>query len=380
MRIAFVVTGMERAGAQMMLLNLVERLSRERIRPVVISLAGAAALSAELPPMGVPVYHLDVPLGRVSIRALARLARILRDEKPDLIQGWMYHGNLAAQLAAGLIPRCPPVVWSIRGTHTDLLREKRLTALTIWLGARLSAFPAAIIYNSRVSAEEHERRLKYRREHELIIPNGFDTVAFQPSSDARTRLRAELGVPAEALLIGLVARFHPVKDHATFFEALAGARRNYPQTYGVLLGSGTDAANPRLDALIAKTGVGSFIRRLGERSDVARITSALDIACSSSVSEGFPNAVGEAMACGVPCLVTDVGDSAWLVGDTGRVVPPGAPTTFATALTELISMSAADRRSLGEHARQRIVENFSLESVVGRYSAAYDAIIERGAG
>jgi glycosyltransferase involved in cell wall biosynthesis len=380
MRIAFVVTSMERAGAQMMLLRLIEQLHRDRIRPIVISLAAPAALSTEFSPMDVPVYHLDVQPGQVSIRALLRLARILRRERPDVIQGWMYHGNLAAQLAAGLISHCPPVMWSIRGKSTNLARESILTALTIWLSARLSAFPAAIIYNSRASAEEHERKLNYKRQRHVVIPNGFDTSAFQPSPEARERLRAEIGVPAEAVLIGLVARFHPVKDHATFVEAVTAARLQHPHVHGVLLGSGADAENPRLEALIAAKGARGFISCLGERSDVAWVTSALDIACSSSISEAFPNAVGEAMACGVPCVVTDVGDSAWLVGDTGLVVPAAAPGAFSTALMGLIRLSAAERTALGERARRRIVENFSLETVVARYKASYEAIVSRGVG
>ena len=140
MRLAFVVTSMERAGAQGMLLNLVARLSQKDVAaPIVISLAPPAALSDEVARMNVPIHHLSVRPGQVSVRALACLTRILNTERPDLIQGWMYHGNLAAQLAAGLMHRHPPIVWSVRGKSTELTREKGLTALTIWLGARLGS-------------------------------------------------------------------------------------------------------------------------------------------------------------------------------------------------------------------------------------------------
>ena len=183
--VGFVVTSLVRDGAQAMLLKLARQLLRHGFDPVVVSLTAPGPLADEVGRAGIRSHYLGVRPGRVSLPALGRLVGVLRAERPALIQGWMYHGNLAAQLAGCFIADCPPVVWSIRGAHTDLTREKKLTALTIWAGAKLSARPAAIIYNSVASAVDHWRKLKYHRERAVVIPNGFDTTAFAPSAAAR---------------------------------------------------------------------------------------------------------------------------------------------------------------------------------------------------
>lgn len=373
-KLAFVTTSMERAGAQAMLLKLLPGLLEHGFSSVIISLTSSGPLSAEFARLGVPVYHLGAAPGRISIRALTRLVAILKSEEPDLIQGWMYHGNLAARLAAWLLHDRPPVAWSIRGTHTQLAREKGLTALTIWAGAKLSSYASAIIYNSKVSAQEHWRKLQYNREREFVIPNGFDTATFVPSFAARKQLRAELGTPEQAVLIGLVARLHPVKDHRTFIEAIARVHARHEDVHGVLIGAGTERTNPKIASMLLDAGAVEFVHCLGERTDLPMLTAALDVSCNSSVSEGFANAIGEAMACGVPCAVTDVGESARIVGDTGRVVAPSDPESLAVALDSLVSMGRRERQALGELARQRVLDKFSLAAVVKQYAQVYETV------
>ena len=377
MRMAFVVTSMERAGAQGMLLKLLPGLIRRGLSPRVISLTSSGPLSADFSKLDIPVHHLEARPGRVSIAALRRLIHILKQGSPQLVQGWMYHGNLAAQVAAWFLPQRPPVAWGIRGTHTELNKEKGLTAVTIWLGAKLSHYPDAIIYNSKVSAVEHWRKLKYHREHEVVIPNGFDVAVFKPAPDARRYLRDELHVPEETVLIGLVARFHPVKDHATFIQAIARVCAKHRSVNGVLIGEGAHKNNQELLALLSQAGMEKFIHCLGERRDIAVLTAGLDVGCNSSISEGFPNAIGECMACGVPCVVTDVGDNAWIVGETGRVVPASDPEQFASALHELIDVGPERRRALGARARQRIMQEFSLDAAVKRHAELYQMLVDR---
>ena len=179
------------------------------------------------------------------------------------------------------------------------------------------------------------------------------------------------------MLIGLVARFDPMKDHGNFFRGarhLLNEAEEKDNLHFVLAGRGIDAANAALKDFISEYGLENRTHLLGERTDIPFVTSALDIATSSSTGEGFPNAVGEAMACGVPCVVTDVGDSAWIVGDTGRIVPPREPTALAEAWGELICMEDERRRSLGEAARRRIIENFSIDTVVRQYEAVYEGL------
>ena len=209
------------------------------------------------------------------------------------------------------------MVWNIRGSHHILSEEKLLTAATIWIGARLSALPSRIVANSVVSAELHQRRLGFSKHRWTIIPNGFELEKFTPSENARSEVRSELGLPPNTLLIGLIGRYHPVKDHANFLRAAGIFRKHAPDVHFLLAGSGVDGSNAALREQRAALGLLECTHLLGERNDMSRITAALDIASSSSSSEAFPNVIGEAMSCGIPCVVTDVGDSAWLVGDTG---------------------------------------------------------------
>jgi glycosyltransferase involved in cell wall biosynthesis len=375
MRVMHVITGLTTGGAETMLLKLLSAAS-QRMEHVVVSLGDEGTIGPRIAALGVPVHCLELkrsapnPFKGLSILPLAR--RIA----PQLIQGWMYHGNLMASMAApGLrksAPRKkPPVLWNIRQTVYDLRNERWLTAKFIRLGARLSARPAAIIYNSQTSAGQHEE-LGYCAEQRVIIPNGFDSQVLRPDETARKTVRAELGVTDDNILIGLVARYHPMKDHAQFLRAASLVAQDHPHARFVLAGTGISARNPELAEAIKQNGLQDHVILLGERSDIPRLNNAFDIACSASAwGEGFSNSIGEAMACGVPCAVTDVGDSAYIVGDTGLVAPPREPQALANSIVHLIDMGAAGRRQLGAKARQRIETEFSLPVIVQRYEELY---------
>ena len=196
-----------------------------------------------------------------------------------------------------------------------------------------------------------------------------------PSSQAKVSFRSELGLPEETFLIGLICRYHPMKDHANFIQAAAILLKHYPQVHFVLVGTEVDHKNQNLNQIIQELKIANQIHLLGERKDIPRITAALDIASSSSAyGEAFPLVLAEAMSCGIPCVVTDVGDSGWIVGNTGIVVPPKQPKALADAWKDLILNS--DRIALGQAARARILEYFSLESVVTQYEALYENLIK----
>jgi glycosyltransferase involved in cell wall biosynthesis len=189
-------------------------------------------------------------------------------------------------------------------------------------------------------------------------------------------VRAELRLPADALLVGVIGRYHPVKDHAGFLESAALLRKKAPETHFLLIGRGV-GDNPVLTERSSALALSGAVHFLGERTDVPRLAASLDIAVSSSYSESLPSVIGEAMSCGVPCVVTDVGDSAWLVGDTGMVVPPQNPAALAEACARLVRLGLEGRKELGAQARRRIVRQFSLSAFAGRYQRLYQQAIER---
>jgi len=369
MRILHVITALDTGGAERMLLKLLSASQGEHCQAVV-SLKDDGTIGAQIRKLGIAVYGLGLRRNFPNPLSALSILPALRHFRPDLVQGWMYHGNIAASLAGKLARSLAPVVWNIRQSLSDLADQRRLTRAVIRLGATMSRFPAAVIYNSDSGARQHAT-YGYRPVRHEIIPNGFDCSEFCPNDDAYRQFRSELAVQDDAILIGIVARYHPVKDHAGFLRAARLVAREHPQTRFVLVGPGVNQEQPVLSRTIAEYELQDRIFMLGERFDMPRLTAALDIACSASWAEGFSNTIGEAMCCGVPCVVTDVGDSAHIVGDTGLCVPPRNPQAFANAIGQLIGSGATQRRDLGVAARRRIVKEFSLSAIWHRYETLY---------
>ena len=375
MRVMHVITGLSTGGAETMLLKLLSAASGS-MEHVVVSLGDEGTIGPRIAALGVPVHCLGLqrnapnPIHALSILSLTR--RIA----PQLIQGWMYHGNLMASMAAIAMRKSapgkkPPVLWNIRQTVYDLRNERWMTARFIRLGARLSARPVAIIYNSQTSAGQHEN-LGYRAEKRVIISNGFDCEVLRPDDATRKAVRAELGIADDTILIGLVARYHPMKDHIGFLKAAGLVVQVHPEARFVLAGTGISFTQPELAETVRQNELQDHVILLGERSDIPRLNNAFDIGCSASAwGEGFSNSIGEAMACSVPCVVTDVGDSAYIVADSGFVSPPREPQALANAIVQLIGMGRAGRQQLGAKARKRIETEFSLPAIVHKYEDLY---------
>jgi glycosyltransferase involved in cell wall biosynthesis len=372
--VCHVITSLATAGAQKMLLKLVTRLDRDRFASVVVTLVDGP-VADELRAADVPVFALAPRKRLPSPAALVALRRWLRRHDPTLIHGWLYHGNLGGHLCAALAPRRVPVIWSIHTTLAAPQTEKWRTTILMRLGALCSGLPARIVYVSRTSQRHHEAQA-YRARHSCVIPIGIDCSVFAPDPHARRSVREELGLSAEAVLVGCVARYHPVKNHRGVLEAAAIVAEAMPALHVVLVGEGIEASNAELRALVEGLGLGGRVHLLGPRRDVARLTAALDVAVLGSLAESWPNVVGEAMACGVPCVVSDVGDTASIVGDSGAVVPPGDVPRFAQALLALLRESAAERRRLGVVARARVAEHFTLDAVTELYGRLYAHVVE----
>jgi len=370
MKIVHVITGLDAGGAETMLFKLLSRIERGAFDSEVISLSTLGLIGPRIEALGVPVVALGLSSALPNPFTFASLVRRLASSRPAIVHCWMYHGNLLGGLAARLagIKR---VIWSIRQTNVDRRSIKLRTIAVVKMGAWLSRLvPDAILGNAETSRRGHVA-LGYDAARYTLIPNGFDLDRFRPDAEARRAVRAELGLAPETPLVGLVARYDIQKDHATYLRAAAQLRRQRPDVRHLLIGGGAEPEQPELARLLGETGTGDIVRLLGHRDDVPRLTAALDVATSSSVGEGFANAIGEAMASGVPAVVTDVGDSAAVLGDGGIVVGPGDAGAIAEAWARLLALSPEGRLAMGAKARARVAASWSLDAVVKSYQDFY---------
>ncbi len=356
-------------GAERALHNLIVGGLQSHFDNQVISLTGDGVYGVRLRRAGVAVQSLGLRRGAWSLGGFLRLRRAIVDASPDLVQGWMYHGNIAAVVALASLRSRIPVIWNVRHSLYELSDEKWLTRLVIRLHPLLSKWVSRVIYNSAVSRAQHESA-GFPSEKGMVIPNGFDLDHWHPNPVDRDLLRTMLSIPLDALVVGHVARYHPLKDHSSFLQAMKLVISRKPGVYAVLVGSGVDDENRQL-ASMARGFPAGQIQFLGEREDVNRILQAFDVFCLSSVSEAFPNVLGEAMGCGLPCVATDVGDCREIVGDSGIVVPPSSPSALADGLLGLLSFSAKERARRGLAARQRIEQHFQIDAIVEKYRECY---------
>ena len=369
MNLLHVITGLTTGGAELALYRLLSGGLAERFDCAVLSLRDEGTVGASIRELGVPVSTLGIRRALPGPGALSRLRRLVRTFRPDLIQGWMYHGNLAALVAARAAPGRPVPVWNVRQSLYDLNAEKPLMRGVIRANRALSPGADAIIYNSQVSRAQHET-FGFRSARGTVIPNGFDLTRLHPDPETALAVRQELGFGPSALVVGHMARFDPMKDHVGFLRAAVALAGRLPQARFLLTGSGVTADNPAFRGIVPPELTARF-HFLGERRDVPRLMQAIDLYCSSSYSEAFPNVLGEAMATAKPCVATDVGDSAIIVGETGIVVRPSDHTELARALAAMLERSPEERRKRGIAARERIATHYRLDAITERYVQLY---------
>ena len=365
--VAHVITGLPVGGAQTVLLQLAQRLPPSEFGTKVISLTEKGEVGLELEASGVAVRAMNMSRALPNPLSLFRLSSMLQKWRPDVVQTWLHHGDLVGGLAAKLADR-RRVVWNIRRSSFDLRHDRRSEVWCARACAALSGrLPSAIVCNSSAAASIHVG-LGYAGDRMRIIPNGVDVETFRPDSSARSDVREELGIPGDGFLIGLIGRFHPQKDHRGFVGAAGRLASLDKRARFVLCGENVTRDNPVLASWIEATGYEDRFHLLGVRSDVRRITVALDVSTSSSShGENFSNVIVEAMA----CVVTDVGDSRSIVGGSGIVVPPVSPAALVKARHSLLGMSASRRSSRGTAARRRDAEEYSIETIVDRFGELY---------
>lgn len=373
-RVTHVISGLGIGGAETALRKLLSAIDRTRFDMNVISLTNFGPIGQRIESDGFSVNALKMSRQLPNPIALLRLTRWLKARSPDIVQTWMYHADLVGGLAAKFGCNAP-VIWGIRHTNLEAGKNKRSTLLTARICARLSnVVPARIVAVSETTAIEHVQ-IGYAANRMVVIPNGFDSDMFRPDPEAKTRVRRELGLPDNALLIGLVARFDAQKDHETFIQAAAQVAKRRNDLFFMMCGDEITWQNPRLAAWINSTGITNRFLLLGQRDDMQHVAASLDVAVSSSCGEGLPNSIGEAMSCGVPCVVTDVGGSSALVGDTGIVVPARNVTQLAGSIEKLLALRDDQRRTMGLSARERIETQYGLARMANCYQDLYEKMV-----
>ncbi len=373
-RISYLIRSLETGGAERQIVALASALDRRAFAPTVMTFYPEGPLRASLAEADVPVVCLE-KRGRWDLFGFtARLRREIARTRPHILHSYLTTANLMGLLAA---PRtkASKLVWSKRASALDSGHYDVGTRATEWLEARLAGRPDLVVVNSEAGRRDYLAD-GARPARLAVVPNGIDLARFRPHPEARNSVRADWGIDATAPLIGMMARIDPMKGHDVFLEAAALSLKQRPDLRFVCIGAGAPALSARLRSQAESLGLGDSVVWAGERDDVAEVLSSLDLHCSASrFGEGFSNAIGEAMAAGIPCVATDVGDAARIVGDTGRVVAPEDPAALSRACLELMAQDGDARRGLGERCRARIAREFSLEAMVEKMAEIYRGLL-----
>lgn len=374
MKILHVITSLASGGAQSMLYELLRSWKNEQDQHTVISLVSGGSTARQPAPPEVPVYEIGMRAGRLSPGGLSRLFFAIQGAQPDLVQSWLYHADLIGGLTARLACRAP-IVWGIHHTYSVVSSLKPSTVLIARMNALLSGVvPTRIICCSKTALETHAV-LGYQRRKMVVIGNGVETTRLRPDPSARGRLRRELQVPAGTRLIGMFARFHPQKDVPTFLSAAGLLHQDVQNVHFLLAGNGLDDGNLELRQWVDAAGIRGSVHLLGFRSDVFSLYPALDVfTLSSSDGEAAPLAICEAMASGVPCVATDVGDVRQMVANAGECVPAREPRALAQAWKAILDLPAADYARLSRSARRKAENEYNIDDVCRNYHELYQQI------
>ncbi|RJX31651.1 MAG: glycosyltransferase [Desulfarculus sp.] len=373
-KVLHVITTTTVGGAEVQLARLIAASDPRRFQHLVVGLTPEGLLAGEMRRAGAQVLSLDLePSLHKGVAGLLRLVAIMRNQRPDLVQGWMYHANLMALLASRLAG-VRPVIWGLRCSDMNLGLYRQGTRLLVKVCALLSRWPTAIVSNSQRGVDFHLRQ-GYPAQTMRVIYNGFRVPAGGDGKRLAQAPRRRLGMAKDDLLVGHMARFDPMKDHATFLEAATQVARRLRNVHFVLLGLDMTESNPALERVLNLPLAGRC-HLLGRQENVTPWLAAMDLHVSSSAfGEGLSNAVGESMAAGIPNVVTQVGDNVLLVGDTGRSVPPRRPAELAQAMEDILTLPREQRLALGQRARARIQEKFSQQTMARAFDQLYEELL-----
>lgn len=373
--IAHVITGLNTGGAEMMLARLVARHQDSAFRPIVYCLTDEGPIADQIRALNIPVRNLRLRRGAPNPLVVASLARRLKRDHVAVVQTWLYQADLVGGLAARLSRI--PVAWGIHNSRLDGDAVGRSLALSIWACRVAARFVPDCIVCCAESARAVHVEMGYPAGKMTVIPNGFELDRFQANPKARHRIRAKLGIGPGAPMVLIAGRFVPLKNHRLFVEAAGIVANRHPDAQFVMVGEGLDRSNRELSGWINTAGKPARFHALGRRTDMPDLLSAVDVVALTSRTEAFPLVIGEAMATGIPCVSTDVGDAQQLIGDTGRIVPEPDAAAFAAALSELVALTHEERCALGRRARARMESEFDINIIADRYDLLWRRLAAR---
>lgn len=372
-KVAICITGLEVGGAETFLAELL-RYKPADVEVRVFALIDGGPIAARIEALGIRVTGLHMSAGRLAVRPLFNLVAEFRAYRPDVVHTWLYHADLLGGVAAKLA-RVPHIIWHLHNSDLSPERVRSMTRAVVRVCAILSHWIPDLVLSCSHAAVRSHGALGYSAKRFMVIPNGVDTHRFAPSAEARISVRKEFGLPGESQLIGLVARVDSQKNHRGFFDAVRIFFERGGDANFLLVGRDVTEGHWQLPGWRDETGQPGRIVLAGPRDDAARLMAALDVLASSSLGEAFPLVLIEAMSCGVPAAASDVGDSAIMVGQTGRIVPPDDAGALADAWIDLLALTPGERATLGTHARQRVLENYSIEQISDRVWTLYRQLV-----
>jgi len=371
-KVAHISTGLETGGAEIQLLRLLTDIDKNKFEMMVISLHKETYLADRIRELGLPVHSLQLKKNPLNIR---KAYSLLKAFNPDVIHGTMYEGGVVGTVLRRFLPNKPSVIWTVHEPLEHYNKEPIRKRMQLRLWGLMSKLPDCMMYVSNLNKEQHVN-WGFNNDKAIVIPNGVDTSKYFPNKQAGMDVRKSLGIPEDAIVIGKIARFHRQKNHIGFLQSAALLNKTYPDIHYMLVGTNVDENNSELVSLRKKLGLENNVHMLGNRQDIPDVVNAFDIATLTSFGEAFPLTLGEAMISGVPCVATNVGDNAFIIGDTGIVTPVRNDHEMAKAWKTLADLDKDALTELGNKARQRALDNFTLEQQIQQHAALYQYLYD----
>lgn len=366
-KVLYIITTLDVGGAENVLYQLLKCQNSKEWESCVLCLSAPGVFARKIRELGIQVVSFDLRARPYNLINWVRLFQFIKKFQPDVIHARMYHACFISFLSSTFV-RKNRHIWSVHNTNLNL----RDLGLTTWILVRLlsllSAFPDKIIFVSHASRDTHEK-IGFKLHKSIIIFNGYATEKFQPDRNRALAFRKDMGLAPETEIIGLVSRDHVQKNIDGFFEMAKFVKNLRPEVYFVCCGQGLDEENEKVSEMINSFGLEDRVFLLGVRLDMEYVYPIFDVLVLPSRGESFPNVLGEAMSCGVPCVSTDVGDASVILSEVGEIVPVENMKELANKAIETLRLSKVEKENLSIKVREKVVKKYALEKMVEQYTS-----------